>query len=411
MRVAVIGGGVIGLTCAVELRKRGAEVVLLERATPGAGASSGNAGWLVPVFSSPLPAPGVVATSLRWMLQPDSPLFIRPRPNLALLRWLWTFWRKSNQRDFEHGLLALSAFSSHALADFDTLHADGVEMEMVERGVLFLFTDPASADHLRHEIGLMAPYGYAHPEILDHAAVERLEPATARGVVGGLYVPKERHLRPETLLRGLTERAVELGVDVRRATPVIALTRRGDRVSSVLIATGSIEADEVVVCAGAWSPRLLAPLGLSVPIEAGRGYGVTVTTPGVTLRHPTYLVERRIACTPLTGTLRLAGTMEFAGLDAAPEPRRFVSIRRGADQYLRSWRGTSDAEWCGPRPVTPDGLPMIGRFGAYRNLSIASGHAMLGVTQAPSTAIAIADLLCDGRSRYDVAAFAPGRFG
>jgi D-amino-acid dehydrogenase len=410
MRVAVVGGGVIGLACAVELRKRGADVVLVERASLGAGASSGNAGWIVPVFATPLPAPGVVATSIRWMLQPDSPLFIRPRPDLTLVRWLWSFWRNSNERTFELGLHALSAFSAHALSDFDALSADGIEMEISERGVLFLFTEEASADHLRHEIQLMAPYGYAPAEILDHAAVLALEPATAAGVVGGLYVPKERHLRPETLLRGLSERALQLGVDLRTKTPALELVRRGDRVGSVTTTTESIDADEVVVCAGAWSPRLLGPLGLNVPIQAGRGYGVTVTQPSATLRHPTYLVERRIACTPLDGTLRMAGTMEFAGLDAPPEPRRFASIRRGADQYLNGWRGVSEADWSGPRPVTPDGLPMIGRFGAYRNLSIASGHAMLGVTQAPSTAIAIADLLCDGRSRYDIAPFAPGRF-
>jgi D-amino-acid dehydrogenase len=410
VRVAVVGGGVIGLACAVELRKRGAEVVLVERTTLGAGASSGNAGWIVPVFATPLPAPGVVATSIRWMLRPDSPLFIRPRLDVTLLRWLWSFWRNSNRREFERGLAALSAFSAHALADFDALEADGVEMEMAERGVLFLFTEPASADHVRHEIELMEPYGYASPEMLDHAAVAELEPAVAAGVVGGLFVPKERHLRPETLLRGLGQRARELGIEVRTQAPVLEITRQGDRVSSIRTSSESIDADEVVICAGAWSPRLLEPLGLNVPIQAGRGYGVTIDQPGTSLRHPTYLVERRIACTPLAGTLRLAGTMEFAGLDAPPEPRRFASIRRGADQYLRGWRGASEAEWCGPRPVTPDGLPMIGRFGSYRNLSIASGHAMLGVTHAPSTAIAIADLLCNGQSRYDISAFAPGRF-
>src|SRR5438128_7699519 len=410
MRAVVIGAGVVGLACAIELRRRGAEVTIVERSVPGAGASSGNAGWITPVFAAPLPAPGVVATSLRWMLQPDSPLFIKPRFDVALVRWLWSFWRHANRRDFERGVQAYAAFASHAMTDFDGLAAQGVVMDVQARGSLFLFTTPAGAEHLREEVELMREFGYGPVEILNPRTVRDLEPAITSHVVGGILVPQEKFVRPEAMVDALAATARELGVVTRTMTRATALLASGKTVQGVVTNTGSIAGDEFLVAAGAWSPRLLGTIGVRVPIEAGRGYGVTVQGPRIQLQRATYLAERRIACTPFNGALRLAGTMEFGGLDAPPDGRRFAAVRRGADRYLEGWRGGVEQEWAGPRPVTPDGLPVIGRFPAYRNLSIASGHAMLGLTLAPTTALAIADLLCDGRSRYDISAFRPERF-
>jgi D-amino-acid dehydrogenase len=410
VRVAVIGAGVIGLACAIELRRRGAEVTLVERASPGAGASTGNAGWITPVFAAPLPAPGVVATSVRWMLQPDSPLFIRPRLDLAFFRWLWSFWRHANQKDFERGLHAYAAFASHAMSDFDALVTQGVTLDIQTRGSLFLFTTQEGAAHLRGEVELMRDYGYGPVEILAPSDVRDLEPCITTHVAGGILVRQERYLQPEAMVHALARAAMALGVVIRTATTATRFRLAGSRVDAIDTTGGPVAADEFVVAAGAWSPRLLRTIGLRMPIEAGRGYGITVDLPGTGLRRATYLAESRIACTPFDGALRLAGTMEFSGLDAPPDRRRFAAIRRGADKYLSGWRGGTEHEWVGARPVTPDGLPAIGRFARYPNVSIASGHAMLGVTLAPSTAIAVADLLCDGKSRYDIAAFSPDRF-
>ena len=326
------------------------------------------------------------------------------------MRWLWSFWRHANQRDFERGVQAYAAFASHAMSDFAGLATIGVAMDVEERGSLFLFTTSAGAEHLREEVELMRDFGYGPVEILDPAAVRGLEPAISGDVAGGILVPQEKYLRPEALIDALAATATGLGVEMRTSTPATALRASGDSVKTVETKTGPIPGDEFVVAAGAWSPELLRTIGVRVPIEAGRGYGITVEAPRTQLQRATYLAESRIACTPFDGALRLAGTMEFSGLDAAPDARRFAAIRRGADRYLEGWRGGAEQEWAGPRPVTPDGLPVIGRFSAYRNLSIASGHAMLGVTLAPTTALAIADLLCDGRSRYDIAAFRPDRF-
>ena len=410
MRVVVVGAGVIGLSAAIELRRRGADVVVVERHEAGAGASSGNAGWITPVFATPLPAPGVVATSLRWMLRPDSPLFIRPRPDLALIRWLWLFWRRANERDFVRGVKAYGAFASHAMADFEALLAQGVELAIDTRGSLFLFTTAAGAEHLRHEVNLMAEFGYGPAEILSPQDAHDLEPMTTREVAGGILVEQERFVRPEAMVAALVETAKARGVEMRTSTAVTRLAPNGGRIAGVETSSGRVDADEVVVAAGAWSRALVEPLGVRLPIEAGRGYGITVTAPATNLRRATYLAESRIACTPFDGALRFAGTMEFSGIDAPPEPRRFDAIRRGANAYLAGWRGGAETQWAAPRPITPDGLPVIGRSLRFPNLTIASGHAMLGVTLAPSTAIAVADLLCDGRSRYDLSAFSVDRF-
>jgi D-amino-acid dehydrogenase len=408
MRVAVIGAGVVGLATALELRRRGAEVVVLERAEPGAGASSGNAGWITPVFATPLPGPGVIATSLRWMLRPDSPLFIRPRPDLALIRWLWTFWRRSNETDFERGTQAYAGFSAHAMRDFDALVTQGLRLQIDSRGSLFLFTTGAGADHLRHEVNLMREFGYGPAEILSRASAHDLEPMTTPAVAGAILVPQERFVRPEAFVSALTDASRAAGVEIR--TGISARLEPRQRRVAVWAGAESVEADEVVVAAGAWSRSLVEAVGVPLPVEAGRGYAVTVDRPSTNLRRATYLAESRIACTPFEGALRFAGTMEFSGLDAPPASRRFEAVRHGASQYLAGWHGTAEALWSGPRPVTPDGLPVVGRAGRYTNLTIATGHAMLGLTLAPSTGIAVADILCDGRSRYDIAAFAPDRF-
>ena len=406
----VVGAGVVGLACAIELRRRGADVTLVERSVPGAGASSGNAGWITPVFAAPLPAPGVVATSLRWMLRPDSPLFIKPRLDIGLMRWLWSFWRHANKRDFERGVQAYAAFASHAMDDFDGLAMGGVKAEVQSRGSLFLFATAAGAEHLRAEVELMREFGYGPATVLEAAEVRELEPAVTNDVAGGILVPQERYLRPEDLVEALVASAAGAGVETRTETAATAFVVSSGRVTELRTTSGPIGGDEFVIAAGAWSRPLLATLGVDMPIEAGRGYGVTIASPGTQLQRATYLAESRIACTPFDGALRLAGTMEFSGLDAPPDRRRFAAIRRGADRYLRGWRGGREEEWAGPRPVTPDGLPVIGRVPGFANVSIASGHAMLGVTLAPTTALAVADLLCEGRSRYDISAFAPGRF-
>jgi D-amino-acid dehydrogenase len=326
---------------------------------------------------------------------PDSPLYIRPHLDLDQLGWLWSFWRHCNARDFQRGLRATAEFARGTMPGFDALAADGIDMEMERSGVLFLFASEAGARHVRDELELMEPYGYTG-RYLGPDALRAVEPSVSDDVTGGILVEGERHLRPERLITELVRRLAELGVDIRREE---------------IRDPTAIRADTVVLAAGAWSSKLARAAGFRLPVIAGRGYGITVEAPTLRLRWPTYLVEGRVACTPLRGALRVAGTMEIAPIGTAARQVRFDAVGRTADRYLAGWRdGGAHEQWSAPRPMTPDSLPVIGRAPNSDRLLVATGHGMLGVTLAPVTAKAIADIVCGDRPSVDLAPFDPARF-
>jgi D-amino-acid dehydrogenase len=249
--------------------------------------------------------------------------------------------------------------------------------------------------------------------------LRELEPSLSETVVGGYWLPRERSLRPDTLVRGLVDYLLERGVEVLRNTLVSGIETTGKLATAVFADGKRIPAGTVVVAAGAWTPRLLKPLRVNVPIEAGKGYSIDLApAPALPqpVSRPLYLHETRVAITPLDGMIRLAGTMEFSGLNHDLRPARVDAIARSAGWAIAGWpdqtpiSGTGVRIWTGPRPMTPDGLPVIGWLPGYTNLAVASGHAMLGVTLAPATGEAVAELITTGRTPEVIAPFAPARF-
>jgi D-amino-acid dehydrogenase len=410
-RTIVIGAGVIGLACAYELQRRGERVTILDRGEPGAGCSSGNSGWIVPALSGPVPAPGLLGTSLRWLLKADSPLYIRPRADLQFLGWLWDFRRHCTAPAHRAGLEAVAALNARTMELYDALEKDGVQIEMHRQGVLFAFLGRPALEHIARDLEQMRAFGYAEPVRLTAREVREVEPLIGPSVIGGILAEGERHVRPETLTAGLLRRLREGGADVRSGVEVSGLRRRGRAVTAVETVEGVLEADRVVIAAGAWSGVLASGVGYRLPIQAGKGYSITLTHPEASVRRPLYLDEARIAVSNFDGALRLGGTMELSGLDPALDMRRIEAVRRGADRYLLGWgRGEREVAWAGMRPLTPDGLPVIGSVPGVEGLYIATGHGMLGVTLAPATAFALAELVTTGRSSVSLSAFDPGRF-
>lgn len=410
-RTIVVGAGVIGLACAYALRKRGRDVVVLDVGPPGGACSLGNAGWVSPSISAPIPAPGLTWTSLKWMLRSDSPLYIKPTAVPGLSRWLFRFWRYCNRRDFEAGLRATAELNRHTLALFDALEADGVQCELHRRGILYVFCEPGSLESSLEEFTPLAAVGYAMPEPLDGAAMRALEPGLSDQVVGGFLVGAEYHVRPETLTSGYVSRLRDMGVDIRAGARVTAPL--GDRTGwrGVQTSRGPVEGDEIVLAAGAWTGSIAERFGASLPVQAGKGYSITVPTNGTTFTRPLYLGEAKIGASPFAGAVRFAGTMELSGINLELDPRRMRGLRRGINRYMRHPPGpTEGTEWVGMRPLTPDGLPMLGRAPGQRNVFVATGHAMLGVTLAPATGEALAQLVTDPRAEALYAPFAPGRF-
>ncbi len=409
--VVVIGGGVIGLSCAYELVRKGVDVTVLDKGRPGEDAAWGSAGWVTQMLSAPLPAPGLVGTSLKWMLKKDSPLYIKPWADSGLPKWLWDFWRHCNRRDHEAGLEAMAALTEHTMTLYDELAKDGIEFEMEKAGLLFAFTSEEGLQHTLDELRAMERYGYSSPTVLDGDSVRDAEPALTKAVVGGMLVESERHLRPELLTAGLFRRLAESHAKLRSETEVTGVKRQGSRMTCVVTTGGEVPGDRFLIAGGAWSASLARMAGFHLPVQAGKGYSVTVTEPAVRLRRPLYLGEAKLGATPFRNALRIAGTMELTGINEALDPRRIDAIRASADQFLVGWRqGKSEEEWAGMRPVTPDGLPAIGRAPGYDNLYVATGHAVLGVTLAPATGVAMAELIHSGKTDVDLRPFDPNRF-
>ena len=413
-KVAVIGAGVIGLSCAWALRKQGADVLVLDPRQPGTACSAGNAGWIVPAMSGPIPAPGLVGTSLKWMLRGDSPLYIKPRVDPAFSTWLLRFWRNCRAAPFAAGLDAVARLNSQTMQLFDALRTDGVAFEMHGAGLLYAGLHRTAVDHALEEVRLLARFGYQRPDVLSGADLRRLEPGLSNAVTGGFLVEEERHVRPETLTAGLADWLTERGVELRigREHSVTGSNRSGRALRELQTRAGAIAVDQVVIAAGAWSGRLAARFGQRLPIEAGKGYSVTVARADAPLQRPVDFIEARVACSPFDGALRLAGTMELSGLNLRLAPERIAAIRRAGSRYLADWRDGDERPWVGMRPLTPDGLPLIGRLPGADNVYVATGHAMLGVTLAPATGAALARMMVDADSQVaaELAPFDPARF-
>jgi len=412
-RIVVVGAGVIGLACAYSLAKRGREVIVLDKGEPGGACSKGNTGWITPSLSAPIPAPGLTFDSLKWMLRSDSPLYISPAAAPGLARWLWRFWRYCNRRDFMHGLRAVAELNRRTLAAFDALERDGVAFELHRSGMLCVFLDEDTMRKVRVELGHFRDYGYEPPEAVRGVELRRLEPALSDAVQAGFVVQEEFHARPETLVTGYVTRLRELGVEICTGVEVIGAhgARPGGPVSGVETSAGPVAGDQVVVAAGAWSGEVLEQFGVSLPVQAGKGYSITLTGAERTLVRPLYLGEAKVGGSPFHGATRFAGTMELSGVNETLDRRRLAGIRAGIGRYLRqSVAEDEGVEWVGMRPLTPDGLPMLGRVPGYRNLLVATGHAMLGITMAPVTGELMADVMTGKESAAALAPFDPGRF-
>lgn len=403
MKIVVVGGGVIGLWCAHELARSGAEVTLVERDRCGEAASLRNAGQIVPSLSSPLSAPGVLKQAFMWMTRRDSPLRLRASLRPDYLRWLWRFARSSSPEGYRAGLEATLALGKHAHRLFDDLRAAGVGFDMYSEGLVLAALSPETLEAAAETYADLKTAGYEGEfETLDGEAARRLEPALAEGVVGGLYFKDERHVRPESLVRGLADHLAASGVRILEETEVLGLTRVGPRGWRVRVRGGEIAADRVLLAAGVWSRKLLADVGVRIPLEAGKGYSVTAVGRGTPPQHPLKLAEAQVVCVPY-GThrerdVRLSGVFELGGLDASIDQGRLDAVVRSATMYLRDWRPEEPRiEWAGLRPSTPDSLPLIGEVPERNGLYVATGHGTLGLTLAPGTAVGLARLILEDR--------------
>ena len=413
-RVVVVGGGVIGVCVAYELARRGAEVVLLEREQLAAGASSGNAGT-VSAGHPPLNKPGRVQRALLQMADPTSPLYIKPRWDPALWRWLAEFAVHCTDAHVAACMEVMAPLGMEALRLFDEILADEhIECGYRKEGYFDACRTERGWADARHEAGIIGAHGY-HPEVLDGQALRELEPALGPDVVGGVFYPEAGTLNPYALVVGVAEAARRHGADVREGVDVVDVVTEGGEARGVRLATGeTVACDAVVLATGPFSLTLARRLGTRLPVQPGKGYHRDLAIgPGGSprLRVAGVLNETSVFCTPMDGFVRFAGTMEFSGLNHVMRRPRLEQLTRAAATYFPGLEAKAPlSEWCGLRPVAVDGLPMVGPLPGVPSVVAATGHGMLGVTLGPVTGALVADWILDGDTRPLWRRLSPERF-
>lgn len=397
-KVAVVGAGMVGLATAWFLQEQGATVTVIDRAGVAAGASWGNAGWLTPAIATPLPEPAVLRYGVKAMLSPSSPVYVPPKADPHLARFVAGFLRHSTTGRWDTAMKALLPVNEHSLAAFDHLTDHGVRAETLEAGQFIAgYTDVASVKVLLDEFtSIAASGGHVDHELISGDEARRREPAIAEAVEAAVLIRGQRYLNPVTFVEALGESVRERGAEMVLDSQVTELEDRGSTVRIDATGGGAGTYDAVVVATGAWLGDLVHHYGVHQVVQAGRGYSFSVETehlPG----GPLYFPEARVALTPLGDRLRVAGMMEFRRPDEPLDPRRIEAIVQSVRPLLRGVDlDHRQDEWVGSRPCTADGLPLIGRTESER-VFVAGGHGMWGITLGPITGQLLAEQMMTGQ--------------
>lgn len=412
--IIIIGGGVIGLASAYYCAQRGYRVTVIERNGEEHGnCSSGNAGMIVPSHFVPLAAPGMVALGLKWMWNPESPFYIKPRLNRDLLDWGLKFWRAATLEHVNRSAPLLRDLSLASRACFEELAAlPDNDFGLVKKGLVMI----CKTQHALDEEGRFAARANALgvlAEVLDGKGLAQLDPNVRMDAAGGVYFPKDCHLLPDRFLAGLKQYAAKAGVKFEWSAEVTGFVQQNSRITTVQTNKGEFHGDEVVLAGGAWSPVIARELGLKIPIQAGKGYSLTLSSPRQLPQICAIFVEARMAITPMAGKLRFGGTMEIADLNEDINLRRVQGIIKNVPRYYpafspRDFEGISP--WCGLRPCSPDGLPYLGRTLKFSNLMVACGHAMMGLSLGPITGRLVAEMLSGEKPSFDLRMLNPDRY-
>jgi D-amino-acid dehydrogenase len=410
MEVVVIGGGAVGLSIATALVDRGAGVTVLERERCGSGASAGNAGWVTPSLAIPVPGPGVVGQSMRWLVDRSGPLWIRPAPSATLAHWTALFLRSCSRRAFAHGFDVLQRAGAEVGPAFDRLAERGVRFEQHVEPLLYPAFDRAELEELgKVEKLFSGPEAHVQVARCTGDELRVLDPAIGPHALGGLIAHGERRVRPERFVAGLREAFERHGGSVAEGTPVLSLDRRPGGWSAR--AEGqSFEAGAVVLANGVGARGLLAPLGVRLPVVPAKGYSRTFPSGAGAPTRAIYLEEAKVSVSPYDGAVRISGTLELGARDLSLSPRRLEAISAAARRAFPTWRMPAESrDWAGMRSLSPDGLPYLGAVPGHPGLHVATGHSTLGITLAPLGGEMLADLILEGRAHPLLSELAPGR--
>jgi D-amino-acid dehydrogenase len=373
------------------------------------GCSFGNAGMIVPSHFIPLAAPGMVKLGLKWMWNPESPFYIKPRLNLDLLGWGLHFWKAATKGRVDAAAPVLRDLSLLSRQCYDEI---GLDFGLVKKGLLMLCKKQQALDEEAHLAAMANQLGIP-AEVLDAKATAALDPAVTMDVCGSVFFSQDCHLAPGRFIEAVEAEMENLGVEMLWETEVRGFEVEGRVLKAVRSSRGQMESQEVVLCSGVWSAEMAKALDLKLPMQAGKGYSLTLTNPQQLPELCSICTEARLAVTPMDGALRVGGTMEMAGIDELITQRRVRGITRAFPQYFPAFEEKDFAEvkpWSGLRPVSPDGMPYIGRTQRWKNLTLATGHAMMGLSLAPATGRIVSELLTGEKTSMKLDLMSPDRF-
>lgn len=424
--VAIVGGGIIGICSAYYLHKAGMKVVVIEKDEIGKACSYGNAGYITPSHFIPLAAPGMIKKGLKWMLNPQSPFFVRPSLNADFLKWLLSFAKKCTKKHTQQTQQVLLDINLKSLELYQMLSKSGdIEFQFHQKGLLMLYKTQSGLDEEAVTVAQANTLGL-NAEILDKEALKRLEPNIDFDVVGAAHYPEDAHISPFEFISSMKSFLTKQGVEFMEQTEVISFetdAKAPRTISSIHTTKGKVNAGNVVLANGAWCQKLAKGLNFELPVQSGKGISITLDNTSAagnapfSCRTPFILGEAKVAVSPFNDEIRFGGTMEL-GVLAAQESRglssnRITGLLRSASQYLPAFdsRAIDRSQfWSGFRPCSPDGLPIIGPAPNIDNLTIATGHAMMGLSLGPITGKLVSELITGSTPSIELAPFLPNRF-
>ena len=410
--VIVIGGGIVGLSCAYYLLKDGHQVTLIDKSDMTGGASYVNAGYLTPSHIIPLASPGMMAKGIKWMFNSSSPFYMKPRLDLDFIKWAWYFSSSSTKSKVEKAIPLIKDINLLSKDLYTQMHLSGElgDFQLEKKGLLMLFKNAAEGKHEREVMNRAIDEGLAARE-LSQDALDQLQPNLSKEIQGAIHYECDAHTTPEEVMKKLIHYLKEQGVFIKSGIEVNNFKFSDNAIKSVITNEDVFPAEEVVLASGSWTQLLSKKLNLNISVQPGKGYRINVHRP-TPVKLPAVLMEAKVAVTPMRGFTRFAGTMELSGINHKIRRERVKAIAQAAGSYYEGLNINEEeiAEAkCGLRPVSPDGLPYIGRTSKYANLHIATGHAMMGWSLGPATGKLISEEISGKKTSMDLTGFNPDR--
>lgn len=412
-QIHIIGGGIIGLCSAWYLRQEGFDVTIIDKTDLSDGCSHGNAGMIVPSHFVPLAVPGVISKGIRWMFNPKSPFYIKPRLNADLMQWLWRFYQSCTLEKAEKSMPILLNFNQWSLALYEEFSKNkAFDFGFEKKGLLMLYKDKKAAAEEKevaekaHELGL-------NPQILSQSAVQALEKNIDLDILGGIYYQEDGHLYPNLFIKQLIEALKKQGVSFLLGNAVTGFQTDKNKITAIELSNGQqVKTKKIVLASGSWSAKILKQLGVKILLQDGKGYSITLKNPRIKPSIPTILTEAKVAVTPMGNDLRIGGTLEISQLSPKINAARLAGILESMPKYypqLKIKTPPLKEVWHGFRPCTPDGLPHIGKAKKYNNLTIATGHAMMGMSLGAATGKLVSEIITDQKTTISTDLFIPER--